>query len=82
VVSEEAVAAGSSPRAGALFWLVDPLDGTREFISRNGEFTINIALIQDGYPVLGVVHAPAIDRLYGMVASAARSGRAGRRLTA
>jgi 3'(2'), 5'-bisphosphate nucleotidase len=65
VVSEEAVAAGSSPRAGALFWLVDPLDGTREFISRNGEFTINIALIQDGYPVLGVVHAPAIDRLYG-----------------
>lgn len=47
-----------------LFWLVDPLDGTKEFISRNGEFTVNIALVEDGQPILGVVYAPAIGRLY------------------
>ncbi len=46
------------------YWLIDPLDGTREFVSRNGEFTVNIALIEDGFPVLGVVYAPAIGRLY------------------
>ena len=46
------------------FWLVDPLDGTKEFIKKNGEFTVNIALIQSGEPVLGVVYAPAIDVLY------------------
>ena len=46
------------------FWLVDPLDGTREFIKRNGEFTVNIALIEDGAPVLGVVHAPALELTY------------------
>lgn len=46
------------------FWLVDPLDGTKEFIKRNGEFTVNIALIHDGAPILGVVYAPAINRLY------------------
>ena len=47
-----------------LFWLVDPLDGTKEFIKRNGEFTVNIALIEDGYPVAGVVHLPAAGRTY------------------
>jgi 3'(2'), 5'-bisphosphate nucleotidase len=46
------------------FWLVDPLDGTKEFISRNGEFTVNIALVEDGHPVAGVVYAPALDLLY------------------
>lgn len=46
------------------FWLVDPLDGTKEFIKRNGEFTVNIALIENGKPVLGVVYAPAIDAMY------------------
>ncbi len=46
------------------FWLVDPLDGTKEFIHRNGEFTVNIALIDHGVPVLGVVFAPALDVLY------------------
>src|SRR5438270_7332690 len=46
------------------FWLVDPLDGTKEFIKRNGEFTVNIALIENGAPVLGVIYAPATDRLY------------------
>jgi 3'(2'), 5'-bisphosphate nucleotidase len=46
------------------FWLVDPLDGTKEFIKRNGEFTVNIALIEGGAPVLGVVLAPVLDTLY------------------
>jgi len=46
------------------FWLVDPLDGTKEFIKRNGEFTVNIALIEQGRPVLGVVFAPELDRLF------------------
>jgi len=46
------------------YWLVDPLDGTREFIKRNGEFTVNIALIDAHEPVLGVVYAPALDELY------------------
>lgn len=46
------------------FWLVDPLDGTKEFIKRNGEFTVNIALVQDGAPVAGVVYQPAADRIY------------------
>ncbi len=61
VVAEEAMAAGTRPDiSGGLFWLVDPLDGTKEFLARNGEFTVNIALIQDGEPVAGVVHAPAM----------------------
>jgi 3'(2'), 5'-bisphosphate nucleotidase len=47
-----------------LFWLVDPLDGTKEFIKRNGEFTVNIALIEDGQVAAGVVHVPAQDRTY------------------
>jgi 3'(2'), 5'-bisphosphate nucleotidase len=64
VVAEEAVAAGDTPAVGSLFWLVDPLDGTKEFISRNGEFTVNIALVHDGVPVLGVVLAPALGRLF------------------
>jgi 3'(2'), 5'-bisphosphate nucleotidase len=46
------------------FWLVDPLDGTKEFIKRNGEFTVNIALIQNSGPVLGVVYVPVSDRLF------------------
>src|SRR5947209_8856286 len=46
------------------FWLVDPLDGTKEFLSRSHEFTVNIALIEEGAPVLGVVLAPALGRLF------------------
>jgi len=64
VVAEEAVAAGDVPAIGDAFWLVDPLDGTREFIGRNGEFTVNVALVRGGAPVLGVVLAPALDRLF------------------
>ncbi len=64
VVAEEAVAAGHSPEVGDWFWLVDPLDGTKEFISRNGEFTVNIALVHRRRPVFGVVLAPALHRLF------------------
>ncbi len=46
------------------YWLVDPLDGTKEFINRNGEFTVNIALIEDGYPIIGVVGQPVEERIY------------------
>ncbi|WP_029922993.1 3'(2'),5'-bisphosphate nucleotidase CysQ [Nevskia soli] len=74
VVAEESVAAGRIPQtAGKPFFLVDPLDGTKEFLSRNGDFTVNIALIEDGVPVLGVVYAPAIGELYaGGVGQGAR----------
>ncbi len=64
IVSEEAAAAGYIPEVDRQFWLVDPLDGTKEFISRNGEFTVNIALIEDRRPTLGVVLAPALNRLF------------------
>lgn len=65
VVAEEAAAAGTMPDISrGVFWLVDPLDGTKEFISRNGEFTVNIALVMNGNPVLGVVHAPAKGRTF------------------
>ena len=64
VVAEEAAAAGKLPEIADQFFLVDPLDGTKEFISRNGEFTVNIAVIQNGTPYMGVVYAPALDTLY------------------
>jgi len=48
----------------ACFWLVDPLDGTKEFLRRNGEFTVNIALVEAGRPVLGVVHVPALSETF------------------
>jgi len=64
VVAEEAVSRGHLPKTNSRFFLVDPLDGTKEFISRNGEFTVNIAEIIDGKPVRGVVHAPAKERLF------------------
>ena len=65
IVSEEAFSAASPPEVGGgPFWLVDPLDGTKEFVKRNGEFTVNIALIEAGMPVLGVVHAPVIKTTY------------------
>jgi len=64
VISEEAFADGHRPDVGTRFFLVDPLDGTKEFISRNGEFTVNIALIDNGHPVAGVVYAPAQGRLF------------------
>ena len=64
VIAEESVAHGVVPACGSRFILVDPLDGTREFLAHNGEFTVNIALIDTGAPVAGVVYAPALDRLW------------------
>jgi 3'(2'), 5'-bisphosphate nucleotidase len=64
VVAEEAAAAGEIVEAGAHFFLVDPVDGTKEFVKRGGEFTVNIGEIVDGEPVAGVVLAPAIGRLF------------------
>jgi 3'(2'), 5'-bisphosphate nucleotidase len=64
ICAEEATAAGTPISAGGRFLLVDPLDGTREFLARNGEFTINVALIEDGAPIAGAVYAPAIGRLW------------------
>jgi 3'(2'), 5'-bisphosphate nucleotidase len=65
VVAEETVAAGRIPTLDdGPFWLVDPLDGTKEFISKNGEFTVNIALIEGSEPVLGVVLAPALGKVW------------------
>jgi 3'(2'), 5'-bisphosphate nucleotidase len=65
IVAEEEVSEGRTPdRLGHRFYLVDPLDGTREFVGRNGDFTVNIALVEDGVPVLGVVYAPARGMLF------------------
>jgi 3'(2'), 5'-bisphosphate nucleotidase len=65
VLSEESAdITWDTRRAWRTYWLVDPLDGTREFVNRNGEFTVNIALIEDGEPVLGVVYAPALDEMH------------------
>ncbi len=64
VIAEEAMAAGTRPEIGESFYLVDPLDGTKEFISGRGEFTVNIALVMHGKPVVGVVFAPALKRLF------------------
>lgn len=64
VVSEEQASEGNIPSTDTRFWLVDPLDGTKEFIKRNGEFTVNVALIDSGEPVLGIVLAPALERIY------------------
>ena len=77
VIAEEAVARGGTPRIPeGKFWLVDPLDGTREFLKRNGEFTVNIALVESETPLLGVVHAPAL----GLTYAACGSGTAVRRV--
>ena len=64
VVSEEDAGSQAFRQQSGRFWLIDPLDGTKEFIARNGEFTVNIALVVDGQSVLGVVYAPAIDAMY------------------
>lgn len=76
IVAEEAAAAGEIPQTAERFFLVDPLDGSKEFITRNGEFTVNIALIESGAPVLGVVYAPALGRIWwGQASAGAHSGR-------
>jgi 3'(2'),5'-bisphosphate nucleotidase len=64
IVAEEATAAGAPMVVAERFILVDPLDGTREFLAHNGEFTVNVALIERGQPIAGAVYAPALDRLW------------------
>lgn len=65
ILSEESKAVDYDERkAWTKYWLVDPLDGTKEFIKKNGEFTVNIALIEDGRPVMGVVYAPVLRTVY------------------
>ena len=65
MVGEEAVAAGTIPDISAgRFWLVDPLDGTKEFITGGGDFTVNIALMENFQPVMGIIYAPVSDELY------------------
>lgn len=65
ILSEEGKDIAYSERAKwDYFWLVDPLDGTKEFIKKNGEFTVNIALIHQGKPVLGVIYTPVLDEVY------------------
>jgi 3'(2'), 5'-bisphosphate nucleotidase len=64
IAEEQAAADGLPAHAPELFWLVDPLDGTKEFIKRNGEFTVNIGLVRHGRPILGVVGLPAKNVLY------------------
>lgn len=75
IIAEESVANGHAPACGDRFFLVDPLDGSKEFIARNGEFTVNIALIEKGTPVAGVVYAPALGRIWwGKIGLGAWSG--------
>lgn len=80
VLAEESAAAGDIPELGERFFVVDPLDGTKEFIKRNGEFTVNIALVENGQPTLGVVTAPARDHGYlGTLEGAFRFNIAGQK---
>jgi 3'(2'), 5'-bisphosphate nucleotidase len=64
MIGEEAVASGRKTSTGTMFFLVDPIDGTREFIAKRTEYTVNIALLIDGTPALGVIYAPALGELY------------------
>lgn len=76
IVAEEAAAAGRLPVLGECFWLVDPLDGTKEFVAGRDEFTVNLALVTHGTPLLGIVSAPALGLVWrGIV------GRGAERLT-
>lgn len=86
MVSEEDGASWGRRESHGVYWLIDPLDGTREFLSRNGEFTVNVALIEQGRPVFGVVGQPVAGTLYwggpGMGAWCSESGRKVRPLDA
>lgn len=68
IIAEEAVAAGVMPQSAPTFFLVDPLDGTREFVSGRGEFTVNIALVIGETPVFGIIYAPVTHHLFVTVA--------------
>jgi len=77
VLSEEDPPAWEIRQTWGRYWLVDPLDGTKEFIKRNGEFTVNIALIEKGKPVLGVVYAPVLNVMYSAAEGKASKEEAG-----
>jgi 3'(2'), 5'-bisphosphate nucleotidase len=78
IISEEAALPDFFERQSwGSYWLVDPLDGTKEFIARNGQFTVNIALVQAGRALLGVVHVPTVDTTYLGVLSARDSASLG-----
>lgn len=64
IISEEEIYNFDICRSWNYYWLVDPLDGTKEFLKKNGEFTVNISLIENGVPILGVIYAPFFDVLY------------------
>jgi|AntDeeMinimDraft_6_1070357.scaffolds.fasta_scaffold01794_4 3'(2'), 5'-bisphosphate nucleotidase len=78
ILSEEAEVAWEERRTWDAFWLVDPIDGTKDFINQTGEFTVNIALIEDGVPVLGVVTVPALGLEYWGTATSGAFRRRGR----
>ena len=65
ILSEESLVEWNERKNWIKYWLVDPLDGTKEFIKKNGEFTVNIALIKNGFPILGIVYAPVLDITWG-----------------
>lgn len=81
ILSEESKAVPFADRSSwKRYWLVDPLDGTKEFIKRNGEFTVNIALVDEDVPIAGVVHAPVLGRTYvGLTGEGAWEEEGGRR---
>ena len=80
VIAEEEVAAGRIPEHGDTYFLVDPLDGTKEFVRGGSDYTVNIGLIAEGQPKLGVVYQPAVDKLWaGMVGQGAFAEEAGQR---
>jgi 3'(2'), 5'-bisphosphate nucleotidase len=73
ILSEESLPADhATRRTWASYWLVDPLDGTKEFLKRNGEFTVNIALVEAQRAVLGTVYAPVLERMYSGVVGMGR----------
>jgi 3'(2'), 5'-bisphosphate nucleotidase len=82
VIAEEEVAAGRITQPTAEYWLVDPLDGTREFAAGNDEFAVNIGLVRNGRPVLGVVAIPAAGELFGGILGRGAWKRAGPTQTA
>lgn len=80
VLSEEDPPGWEARQHWQRYWLVDPLDGTKEFIKRNGEFTVNIALIGNGKPVLGVVYAPVLNVMYSAAEGKAWKEEGGHRV--
>jgi 3'(2'), 5'-bisphosphate nucleotidase len=76
-IAEELAAAGNLPQSGPRFWLIDPLDGTKEFIAKNDEFSVNIGLIEGDRPVLGVIHAPVANVTYAAAGPGSATRQAG-----